>query len=144
MALYVTFVMIILLNLIIARMSSTHEKINDKSFEQWSMVMAKNVQDCLLINEKVRKYILVDEVFLSTCLLLLQISSLSILAAPSFLPSLLSVSPSFFFFLSLPPSQSVFLRPPIYLSIYLFLSLALSLSLSLALTHSLTHSLLLN
>ena len=54
MALYVTFVMIILLNLIIARMSSTHEKINDKSFEQWSMVMAKNVQDCLLINEKVR------------------------------------------------------------------------------------------
>ena len=53
MALYVTFVMIILLNLIIARMSSTHEKINDKSFEQWSMVMAKNVQDCLLINEKV-------------------------------------------------------------------------------------------
>jgi hypothetical protein len=52
MALYVTFVMIILLNLIIARMSSTHEKINDKSFEQWSMVMAKNVQDCLLINEK--------------------------------------------------------------------------------------------
>lgn len=34
-------------------MSSTHEKINDKSFEQWSMVMAKNVQDCLLINEKV-------------------------------------------------------------------------------------------
>jgi hypothetical protein len=54
MALYVTFVMIILLNLIIARMSSTHEKINDKSFEQWSMVMAKNVQDCLLINEKVK------------------------------------------------------------------------------------------
>ena len=66
MALYVTFVMIILLNLIIARMSSTHEKINDKSFEQWSMVMAKNVQDCLLINEKVRKHILVNEVFLST------------------------------------------------------------------------------
>lgn len=53
MVLYVIFVMIILLNLIIARMSSTHEKINDKSFEQWSMVMAKNVQDCLLINEKV-------------------------------------------------------------------------------------------
>ena len=53
MALYVTFVMIILLNLIIARMSSTHEKIKDKSFEQWSMVMAKNVQDCLLIYEKV-------------------------------------------------------------------------------------------
>ena len=66
MALYVTFVMIILLNLIIARMSSTHEKINDKSFEQWSMVMAKNVQDCLLINEKVSVHI-----FYSVLLLLL-------------------------------------------------------------------------
>ena len=142
MALYVTFVMIILLNLIIARMSSTHEKINDKSFEQWSMVMAKNVQDCLLINEKVRKYILVDEVFLSTCLLLLQISSLSILAAPSSLPSLppscLYLSHSFSFSPSLPLT--------LYLSMHqsISLSISLTLSLSLALTHSLTLSLLLN
>jgi hypothetical protein len=52
MGLYTTFVSIILLNLIIARMSSTHDKISDKSFEQWSMVMAKNVKDCLLIKEK--------------------------------------------------------------------------------------------
>ena len=33
-------------------MSSTFEKMNEKSFEQWSMVMAKNVQDWLMINEK--------------------------------------------------------------------------------------------
>ena len=52
MALYVMFVTIILLNLIVARMSSTFQKMNEKSFEQWSMVMAKNVQDWLMISEK--------------------------------------------------------------------------------------------
>ena len=52
MGFYAMFVTIILLNLIIAQMSSTFEKMNEKSFEQWSMVMAKNVQDWLMISEK--------------------------------------------------------------------------------------------
>ena len=52
MTMYAMFVTIILLNLIIAQMSSTFEKMNEKSFEQWSMVMAKNVQDWLMISEK--------------------------------------------------------------------------------------------
>ena len=52
MGFYAMFVTIILLNLIIAQMSSTFEKLNEKSFEQWSMVMAKNVQDWLMLSEK--------------------------------------------------------------------------------------------
>ena len=56
MVAYITFVTIILLNLIIARMSSTFQKLNEKSFERWSMVMARNVQDCLLINEKINPF----------------------------------------------------------------------------------------
>ena len=56
MAVYAMLVTIILFNLIVARMSSTFEKIHDNAHEQWSMVMAKNVQDCLLICEKVPSY----------------------------------------------------------------------------------------
>ena len=52
MIVYVAFVVIILLNLVIARMSCAHEKMNEKSFELWCMVYAKTVQDFLLIKEK--------------------------------------------------------------------------------------------
>jgi hypothetical protein len=52
MAVYIVFAVIILLNLIIARMSSVHEKMDEKSFELWSMVMAKTAEDFLLLKEK--------------------------------------------------------------------------------------------
>ena len=52
MTLYVTFLGIILLNLIIAKMNNTFDSVETKARQQWSMVMAKNVQDCLLIREK--------------------------------------------------------------------------------------------
>ena len=52
MTLYVTFLGIILLNLIIAKMNNTFDSVENKARQQWSMVMAKNVQDCLLIREK--------------------------------------------------------------------------------------------
>ena len=52
MTLYVTFLGIILLNLIIAKMNNTFDSVDIKARQQWSMVMAKNVQDCLLIREK--------------------------------------------------------------------------------------------
>ena len=44
MSLYIVFAVIILMNLIIARMSSAHEAMNEKSFELWSMVMANNIE----------------------------------------------------------------------------------------------------
>ena len=52
MTVYIVFAVIILLNLIIARMSAVHEKMDEKSFELWSMVMAKTAEDFLLLKEK--------------------------------------------------------------------------------------------
>ena len=45
MGFYAMFVTIILLNLIIAQMSSTFEKMNEKSFEQWSMVCHPSIHN---------------------------------------------------------------------------------------------------
>lgn len=52
MVLYIVFVMIVLLNLIVARMSSTHDKISDNAVEIWSKVQAKNVDEFVMIYDR--------------------------------------------------------------------------------------------
>lgn len=43
---------ILLINLLIARMSTTYQRINDKALQEWSFVYATTVQNFILINEK--------------------------------------------------------------------------------------------
>jgi hypothetical protein len=52
MVLYITLVMIVLLNLVIARMSATHEKIDNSALEIWSKIQAINVEQFVLIFER--------------------------------------------------------------------------------------------
>ena len=52
MVIYITVFMIVLLNLVIARMSSTHQKIDLSSLEVWSKVQSMNVEEFVLIFER--------------------------------------------------------------------------------------------
>lgn len=52
MMVYTILVMIVLLNLIIARMSATHEKIDSSALEVWSRVQAINVEQFVLLFER--------------------------------------------------------------------------------------------
>lgn len=45
---YIVLVMIVLLNLIVARMTSTHDKIETRSLEIWSKVQSKNVDEFVM------------------------------------------------------------------------------------------------
>jgi flagellar assembly factor FliW len=49
---FVIFASVMLLNLVIARMSATHDAINEKSFEQWQFRRALSAKGYLLINER--------------------------------------------------------------------------------------------
>jgi ankyrin repeat protein len=49
---YIVFTAIVLLNLIIARMSATHDQIHKKSFEEWQYTRAFTVYSFLLLNER--------------------------------------------------------------------------------------------
>ena len=42
----------LLLNLLIARMSNTHQRINDAAMEEWSFFVAKTVQQQILLKER--------------------------------------------------------------------------------------------
>ena len=44
--------LVLLLNLLIARMSSTHQRINDAAMEEWSFFVAKTVQQQILLKER--------------------------------------------------------------------------------------------
>jgi hypothetical protein len=52
MMVYTILVMIVLLNLIIARMSATHEKIDKSALEVWARMQAINTEDFLLLYER--------------------------------------------------------------------------------------------
>jgi hypothetical protein len=52
MVLYTVLVMIVLLNLVIARMSATHNKLDDTSLEVWSKIQAVNVAEFVLIFDR--------------------------------------------------------------------------------------------
>lgn len=52
MVLFITLAMIIILNLVIARMSSTIEKIEEISTELWAKIQAANAQEYVLIYER--------------------------------------------------------------------------------------------
>jgi hypothetical protein len=52
MVVYIVLVTIILLNLVIARMSATHQKIDDTSLEVWSKLQGANVEEFVLIFER--------------------------------------------------------------------------------------------
>lgn len=52
MASYIVLVMIVLINLIIARMSSTHDEISDKALEMWSKVQAKNAEEFVMNRDR--------------------------------------------------------------------------------------------
>lgn len=51
MIVYVTMTAIVLLNLLIARMSSTLQRIESRAFEEWSFTQAQSLQQYTLINE---------------------------------------------------------------------------------------------
>lgn len=51
-AVYMLSSAILLINLLIARMSTTHQRINDKALQEWSYVYASTVQSFVLIREK--------------------------------------------------------------------------------------------
>jgi hypothetical protein len=52
MMVYTILVMIVLLNLIIARMSATHEKIDKSALEVWARMQAINTEDFVLLYER--------------------------------------------------------------------------------------------
>ena len=52
MVLYITFLSIIVLNFMVAKMGNTFGDVQQEARKQWSMFMARNVQACLLIREK--------------------------------------------------------------------------------------------
>lgn len=52
MMVYTILVMIVLLNLIIARMSATHEKIDESALEVWARMQAINTEDFVLLYER--------------------------------------------------------------------------------------------
>lgn len=52
MVLYIALAMIILLNLVVARMSATHEKIDKVSHELWARIQASNVSEFILLYER--------------------------------------------------------------------------------------------
>ena len=49
---HVLFSSVLLLNLLVACMSATYQRIADKSLQEWSFFIAKTVQQFILINEK--------------------------------------------------------------------------------------------
>eukprot|EP01041_Mallomonas_annulata_P003677 gene3677-7318_t len=49
---YIVMTMVIMLNLIIARFTATHDEINSISHNIWSLMKARNVQEFLLIKER--------------------------------------------------------------------------------------------
>jgi ankyrin repeat protein len=49
---YIVFGIVILLNLVIARMSATHDRIDKKSFEEWQFSRAVTAYSFLLMNER--------------------------------------------------------------------------------------------
>jgi len=51
-AIYMLSSAILLINLLIARMSTTYQRINDKALQEWSYVYASTVQSFVLIKEK--------------------------------------------------------------------------------------------
>ena len=51
-AVYMLSSAILLINLLIARMSTTYQRINDKALQEWSYVYASTVQSFVLIREK--------------------------------------------------------------------------------------------
>ena len=44
---YTTFTAVILLNLLIARMSSAYDMINERSQEEWSFIQVKHIDDMI-------------------------------------------------------------------------------------------------
>jgi hypothetical protein len=52
MIFYKILVTIVILNLIVARMSATHDKINDNSLEVWAKLQAVNTQQFMLLRER--------------------------------------------------------------------------------------------
>lgn len=52
MVAYIVFTSILLMSLVVARMSATHNEIEEKSFERWQFTKAQTVEQYLLLEEK--------------------------------------------------------------------------------------------